>query len=84
MLDSEFAHNHQIGKDMYGKMLQEDKIIMNFNNLSAKFSLQTGKILEEYFRNNNVKINLQSKIYDEVDDIEEEFNNVYVTSPLIR
>jgi hypothetical protein len=56
----------------------DEKMVLNFNKFSAKFSLHTGKIIEEFFLQNNVKINLQSKIYDEVDDIEEEFNNIYV------
>ena len=53
-------------------------MILNLNKFSALFSIKTGKILEDYFLNKEVKINLQSKIYDEVDDIEEEFNNIYV------
>ena len=62
----------------------DEKMILNLNKFSALFSIKTGKILEDYFLNKEVKINLQSKIYDEVDDIEEEFNNIYVKLKSIR
>ena len=52
-------------------MIMDEKMIMNSNHFSAKFSLRNGKIIEDYFLNNNVKINLQSKIYDEFDDKKE-------------
>ncbi len=77
VLDSEFEKN-EITKDAKEKPMIDEKMVLNFNKFSAKFSLHTGKIIEEFFLQNNVKINLQSKIYDEVDDIEEEFNNIYV------